>query len=154
VADLGTLEVSAATPPGVRIVPVRDAAGVEAMAGVHREVFGEVHPGTAEAVRTSWGTTPPPVEAVIAYAGDRAICAGRIEFPEGSEFATLWGGGTVAEWRGRGVFRALVGRRAAHARERGYRYLAVDAMAMSRPIFERLGFVALAETTPWHRPAP
>jgi hypothetical protein len=32
---------------------------------------------------------------------------------------------------------------------RGYRYLQVDASAESRPILERLGFVCLAQTTPY-----
>jgi hypothetical protein len=52
-------------------------------------------------------------------------------------------------WRGRGVFRALVGHRAVLARNRGFRYLQVDAMPASRPILRRMGFHPLAETTPW-----
>jgi hypothetical protein len=48
--------------------------------------------------------------------------------------------------------------RAVHAAAaRGYRYLQVDASDDSRPILERLGFVALATTTPYlfrPRPAP
>lgn len=50
---------------------------------------------------------------------------------------------------GRGVFHALVGHRAVLARDRGYRYLQVDAMPSSRPILQRMGFHPLAETTPW-----
>jgi hypothetical protein len=44
-----------------------------------------------------------------------------------------------------------VAHRAARARERGVRYLYVDAVPMSRPIFERLGFVPLTTTTPYVR---
>jgi GNAT superfamily N-acetyltransferase len=62
---------------------------------------------------------------------------------------TLWGGGTLPGWRGRGVFRALVAHRAALASARGFRYLQVDASPASRPIFRRLGFVELATTTPF-----
>jgi GNAT superfamily N-acetyltransferase len=94
---------------------------------------------------------PRPTEAVVARAGERPVSAGRIEFSEGRDFAGLFGGGTAADWRGRGVFRALVAHRAARARERGVRYLYVDAVPMSRPIFERLGFVPLTETTPYVR---
>ena len=39
--------------------------------------------------------------------------------------------------------------RARLAVERGYRYLQVDASDNSRPILERLGFVALTETVPY-----
>jgi len=75
-----------------------------------------------------------------------------VEFYLGSEFASLWGGGTLAAWRGRGVFRSVVAYRARLAAERGYRYLQVDASEDSRPILERLGFVVLATTTPFtHR---
>jgi len=89
------------------------------------------------------------VAAVLAMAGQTPIAAGRMEFHLGTEFASLWGGGTLAEWRGRGVFRSLVAYRAALAAARGFRYLQVDASADSRPILRRLGFVELATTTPF-----
>jgi GNAT superfamily N-acetyltransferase len=55
----------------------------------------------------------------------------------------------VPAWRSKGIFRALVGYRAGLAAARGYRYLQVDAMPMSRPILQRLGFQAVASTTPY-----
>ena len=121
------------------------------MLRVHLDAFGSVHPGTGRAVRGSLRQEPRPIVAVMAWAGDVAVSAGRVEFHDGTDFASLWGGGTLPEWRGRGVFRALVGHRAALARERGYRYLQVDALPTSRPILQRMGFHPLAETTPWVR---
>jgi low temperature requirement protein LtrA len=61
----------------------------------------------------------------------------------------LYGGATLPEYRGRGLYRATVAKRAALARERGYRYLQVDALPTSRPILERTGFVQLTTTTPY-----
>jgi GNAT superfamily N-acetyltransferase len=151
VADLAELELSHPAPDGVRLATVDDEAGLDALVAVHREVFGDLHPGTRTAVQTSLSRDPRPTEAVVAWAGDRPISAGRIEFSEGRDFAGLFGGGTAADWRGRGVFRALVAHRAGQARARGVRYLYVDAVPMSRPIFERLGFVPLTETTPYVR---
>jgi len=52
-------------------------------------------------------------------------------------------------WRGRGTYRALVAYRANLAAARGCRYLEVDASDDSRPILERLGFVAVTTTTPY-----
>ena len=72
--------------------------------------------------------------AVVAMAGDVPVCAGRVEFHRGTQFASLWGGGTAAAWRGRGVYRAVVAYRARLAAERGYRYLQVDALPDSEPI--------------------
>ncbi len=153
VADLDEVSLGDPVPAGVRLAAVDDEAGLDAMAAVHEEVFGSVHPGTRAAVVAGLALEPRPVEAVVAWAGERPIAAGRIETAAGRDFAGLFGGGTVAEWRGRGVFRALVAFRAARARERGVRWLYVDAVPMSRPIFERLGFVPLTETTPFVLPA-
>jgi hypothetical protein len=75
-----------------------------------------------------------------------------VEFHLGTDFASLWGGGTVAAWRGRGVYRCVVAHRAAAAAARGFRYLQVDASADSQPILRRLGFVELATTTPFTHP--
>ena len=148
VADLSELSLEDPAPEGIAVRTVEDEAGVAALEAVHREVFGGVHPGTRSAVLGSLALRPRPIEAVVAWAGERPVSAGRIEYSAGRDFAGLFGGGTTADWRGRGVFRALVAHRAARARERGVRYLYVDAVPMSRPIFERLGFLPLAETTP------
>ena len=72
-----------------------------------------------------------------------------MRFVRDTEFATLWGGGTRQEWRGRGIYRAIVAYRANLAAKRGFRYVQVDASDDSRPILERLGFVAVTTTTPF-----
>ena len=84
----------------------------------------------------------------MAMAGGTPVCSARASFGSG-DFCGLWGGGTLPEWRGRGIYRALVGYRARLAAARGYRYLQVDASPQSRPILERLGFSCLAMTTPY-----
>ncbi|HEY5836992.1 GNAT family N-acetyltransferase, partial [Streptomyces sp.] len=86
---------------------------------------------------------------VVALAGDLPVSAARMEFHPGTDFASLWGGGTAPPWRGRGIYRALVAHRARIAAARGYRYLQVDASDQSRPVLERLGFTALSVTTPY-----
>ena len=44
---------------------------------------------------------------------------------------------TLAGWRGRGIYRALVARRAQYAVRVGARYLQVDASSDSAPILQR-----------------
>jgi GNAT superfamily N-acetyltransferase len=153
VAEIADLDLPVTPPDGVQVRTVEDDAGVDAMLRVHDEVFGRgsVHPSVVEAVRTALDMRPRPMEAAIAWAGELPVSAGRLEFHEGTDFASMWGGGTLPEWRGRGVFRALVGHRALLARERGFRYLQVDALPTSRPILQGMGFQPLAETTPWVR---
>ena len=85
----------------------------------------------------------------VAEADGRLVCAAWVRFHEGTDFASLWGGGTLPEWRGRGIYRSLVHRRAVEARERGYSLLQVDASDDSRPILERLGMEVLTTTTPY-----
>jgi GNAT superfamily N-acetyltransferase len=149
VAQIADLDVDVSAPAGVELVPVTDASGVAAVVSVHDEVFGGEHAAIGSAIMAALASRPRPVEAVVAVAEGRAVSAGRVEFPEGSDFASLWGGGTRPGWRGRGVFRSLVAYRARLARDRGYRYLQVDASADSSPILQRLGFAELARTTPF-----
>jgi GNAT superfamily N-acetyltransferase len=150
VAETADLAPGAAPPAGVELRPVVDAHGVAALVAVHDDVFGGDHSAVGRVV--SIGIANGTVAAVVALAGENPVSAGRVEFHPGTEFAGLWGGGTVDAWRGRGLFRALVAHRAAEAAARGYRYLQVDATAASRPILRRLGFVELATTTPYTHP--
>jgi GNAT superfamily N-acetyltransferase len=86
---------------------------------------------------------------VVAWAGAVPVSSGRVTFLHGSEFAGLWGGGTLPGWRGRGIFKTLVAHRARLAAERGFTYLQVDATDDSRPILHRAGFTELTTTTPF-----
>jgi GNAT superfamily N-acetyltransferase len=91
--------------------------------------------------------------AVVAVVDGKPVSGGRVDFEEGVEFAGLFGGVTLPAYRGRGLYRATVARRAELARERGYRWLYSDALPTSRPILERLGFVPLTTTTPFTLPS-
>jgi GNAT superfamily N-acetyltransferase len=149
-ATIADLPLDSPPPDGVTLRPVRDERDVEALLDVGEVVFERRYEGLGEELLR--GLASGRAAAVVAMAGDRPICSGRIDFYEGAEFAGLFGGGTVPEWRHRGVFRAVVAHRARLAAERGYRYLQVDASPDSRPILERLGFIRLATTTPYVHP--
>ncbi|GAA4071238.1 hypothetical protein GCM10022233_55060 [Streptomyces shaanxiensis] len=93
-------------------------------------------------------SAPDEISVHVAEA-DGEVVSARLAFREGTEFASLWGGSTPAEWRGRGIHRALVATRAALAVARGVTYLHVDASDDSAPILRRLGFEAVTTTTPY-----
>jgi GNAT superfamily N-acetyltransferase len=136
-------------PEGIRIRPVTDGAGVELVAEVHERAFGADGTHLRRRLLEQLTERPHTVAAFVAMAGDRPVRSARLELPPGTVFAGLWGGGTVPEWRGRGVYRALAAHRARVAAARGYRYLQVDASDRSRPVLRRLGFTRLSSTTPY-----
>ena len=152
VAEIAALTLHVPPPPGVELRAVVDRQGVEALVSVHDHVFGAHSAGLGKALLAGIARQPSAVAAVVAWAGQTPIAGGRVEFHHGSDFASLWGGGTLPGWRGRGVFRSLVAYRAALASARGFRYLQVDASPDSRAILQRLGFVELATTTPFTHP--
>src|SRR5688572_15373512 len=93
--------------------------------------------------------------AYVGYAGEEAVSVGRLYTNQESPFGGLYGGATIAAYRGRGFYRALVAARARDAVAAGARFLRVDALPTSRPILERLGFYWVADTWPceWHLPS-
>ena len=141
--------LDAEPPEGIRIVPVTDRAGVDLMVEANERAFGRDGAWLRDLVLARLATDPDGIVALVALAGDVPVSSARMEMIPGTRFAGLWGGGTAEEWRGRGVYRALIAYRARVAAERGYRYLQVDASDQSRPILERLGFAALTTTTPY-----
>lgn len=156
VAETAAIDSGVKLPDGVRLDLVTDQAGVEAVMAVHDQAFtGHPAPGLGERLVTQLREAPELVQMLVAMAGDEPVSAARAEFIPGTDFAGLWGGGTVPAWRGRGIFRALVAYRAGLAAARGYRYLQADALPASQPILQRLGFRPVASTTPyvWTPPA-
>ncbi|MDP9395479.1 MAG: GNAT family N-acetyltransferase [Actinomycetota bacterium] len=148
VADVVAGTAGHRPPDGVvvREVGDEDWPRIEAL---KTAVYGTDTHGRVEAVRAEHAADPEAISVHVAVAGDRVVSAAWVRFHAGTDFASLWGGATAPQWRQRGIYRALVARRAEQARERGFRYLQVDASPDSRPILERLGLVPLTTTTPW-----
>ena len=142
-------------PAGVEIREVSEPGDYPRIAQLEESVWHSDHRSWVDALAKERAADPDGLRIFLAEAGDLTVCAGWVRFPSGTEFATFWGGATLPAWRGRGIYRALVAHRANLAAERGRRYVEVDASDDSRPILERLGFVAVTTTTPyvWRPPA-
>lgn len=137
-----------ALPDGVTLRRITAEADVRAMCAAQAEIFGDP-PGTEDgsaALLRRMGLRND-MELWVAEAGDRIVATGRIDPVAGTEFAGLWGGATRPEWRGRGLYRALVAARARAAVAMGIRFVYCESKATSRPILERLGLAAIATTT-------
>ncbi len=79
----------------------------------------------------------------IAYVDNTAASVGWVQFPDNSRFASLWGGTTLPDYRGEGLYAAIMATRVQEAIRRGYSFLTIDASKMSRPIAEKYGFQLL-----------
>ena len=144
-------------PEGVSLREVTSRADLELIDGLEAAVWGEDEDdaGYADFLEAELAVDPDGLTVVVAEAGETVVCAAWVRFVHGTEFATFFGGATLEEWRGRGIYRATVAYRANLAAQRGFRYLETDASDDSRPILERLGFVPVTTTTPyiWSPPA-
>ncbi|XAZ31016.1 GNAT family N-acetyltransferase [Paenarthrobacter ureafaciens] len=89
------------------------------------------------------------IELWVAEAEGRMVSAGRLEPVPGTDFAGIWGGATLPEWRGRGIYRAITARRAQSALARGKTLINSDSTEFSRPILERSGLIKVSTTTPY-----
>ena len=136
-------------PAGVSLREVTGREDFVRIAEMERAVWGDDHSSLVEMLASERAADPDALAIVVAEAETTVVCAAWIRYEGDSEFATLWGGATLAEWRRRGIYRATVAYRANLAARRGYRYLEVDASDDSRPILERLGFTPVTTTTPY-----
>jgi GNAT superfamily N-acetyltransferase len=149
IAPVATVSGEPRLPDGVQLREVSDRADLDRIAAMEEAVWGDGRSWLADSLEAEHAVDPNALTIVVAEAGNDAVCAAWVRFAQGTDFATLWGGGTLQEWRGRGIYRAIVAYRASLAAQRGFRYVQVDASDDSRPILERLGFVAVTTTTPF-----
>jgi GNAT superfamily N-acetyltransferase len=142
-------------PEGVRLREVTARADLNRIAAMEEAVWNEGRPHLAQSLEREIAADPEGMTVVVAEGGfdeddpGTVVSAGWVRFVRGTAFATLWGGSTLKEWRGRGIYRALVAYRAWLAVSRGHTHVEVDASDDSRPILQRSGFVAVTTTTPY-----
>jgi len=149
IAPVAGVPAAPQLPEGVRLREVSNRVDLERISVMEHAIWQDDRGWLVDSLEAERAVDPDALTIVVAEADDTTVSAGWIRFARGTEFATLWGGGTLPAWRGRGIYRAVVAYRANLAAQRGFRYLQVDASDDSRPILERLGFVAVTTTTPF-----
>ena len=148
VLELDRWAVDHRAMPPVRLERLHDDDGLKDFIAVQEAVWERSFPGDFARYRRELHATPDVTAFYCAYMGDQPVAAGRIEFPAGLSFASLWTGSVQPTMRGRGVYSALLTARINEARARGYRFVTVDAAPMSRPILMRKGFQHICWTYP------
>lgn len=139
-------------PPGLTMREVTEVVDLERIGALETAVWGEDWSWLVDdlGARLTDPTQPARIFVVEdSDAGDRLVSAAWLVPLLGTSVAGLWGGSTDAAYRGRGIYRALVARRARLAVELGFTVLQVDASDDSRPILEHLGLHVVGGTTPY-----
>lgn len=135
------------------VIRAADDADLPAMTALSATVWGRDSTAMLTELFAERAHNPDGMRIFVAEVGGRIVSDGWVRLPP-NDFASLWGGSTLPDWRHRGIYRALVRRRALAASETGHRYLQVDCSPDSRPILERLGLQAIDTTTPYRWTPP
>lgn len=145
--DLAALPRDEALPPGLDIVPVRDASTLEAFIGVLAAEMGfaEGSPNPAARHHAALLETIPPTLAAepipLRYLGlidGRPVATSRISI--GGGVAGLYAVATLPDVRGRGIGRALTLAALEAGRALGYRIGVLQASDEGLPVYRRIGF--------------
>jgi ribosomal protein S18 acetylase RimI-like enzyme len=154
-AELATVPV---LPGGVVLRQVTADDDMHRIAALQSAVWGQDWNWLGENLIGRIAAARQGIAVLAAEAGGDVVSAGWLVFfqPGADSFARLLGGSTRPQWRGRGIYRALVAARAQRAAARSVKYLHVDASNDSAPILRRLGFHAVTTTTAyvWTPPQP
>ena len=77
------------------------------------------------------------------------VSAGLLEPVPDTEFAGIWDGATLKEWRCQGIYPALTSARARAAMALDKRFIHSGSTGYSRPILEHYGLLRVSTTTPY-----
>lgn len=138
---------------GAEIRRIDDERGVRDLVAIQELLHGRPFGWWGAELLTALAQAPASISLYGAYVDGKAVGGARASLPEPGQFAGIYGGSVLPEYRGRGIYSALLRQRLQEARERGYPFVIVDAAPMSRPILERKGFTPICETWPMRLPA-
>ncbi len=141
VLDVKNTAAAAFQPDAVDVRRIETPEGLQDVIQVLDKVWG----GHNTWVNDRLGShmqIPGYLSVYVAYIEGQPASIAWTYFPRG-DFATLFAGSTLTEYRRQGLYTSLLATRLNEIRERGYRFAVVEAGAMSKPIVARHGFQQL-----------
>ncbi len=152
--EVAGLAADVPLPTGVTLRRLGSEADLRTMSAMSDEAFGDPVSGERAEGLLRRASLDDGTEFWVAEADGVMVSAGRLEPVPGTDVAGIWGGGTLPDWRRRGIYRALLAVRARSALALSKTLVHSDSTEDSRPILERLGLVTVSTTTPyeWRRP--
>jgi hypothetical protein len=149
VADMDDLPAAYWTMDVSAVQRITTPAGVDEIMRMESDVWGEEMAGLGVGMKYDLEHHPDHLSVFAVCQDGRVVSAAWTHYLVSTSFATLWGGSTLAPYRQRGYYTALLAVRAREARQRGFRFLQVDASPESQPILAKHGFHCLAYSTPY-----
>ncbi len=134
-------------PIALDIRRITDPNQISNLMKVLEQVWGSTNDWLGQRLMTDLVQDPAHLSVYGGYVNDQPACAAWIDFHD-NQFASLWGGTTLEEFRGRGFYTSLLAIRLQEAKSRGIRFLVLDASPMSRAIVEKHGFQFVEYTQP------
>ena len=148
VLDLNEAPPALLQPVTLDVRRIEDPAKIVDVMAVQSGVWSEDFTRLGRRLAENLREDPAHLGVYVAYAAGTPVSAAWIEFHDESQFAGLWGGSTLPDYRRQGFYTALVATRLQEARRREVRFLTIDASPMSRPILEKFGFRLLSISHP------
>jgi GNAT superfamily N-acetyltransferase len=136
-------------PEGVTVRPVRNEQGIADFLSLESALWPGERGNSADSLLSTLRDQVNHNLGFVAYSDGKPIGFGRVTISPHSQFSGLWGGSVLPDFRGRGIYRALLSARIQHILQYdSIRYLRVDALPTSRPILDKYGFKLVASTWP------
>lgn len=149
VLDLEATEDSFFDPGTIEVTRITDRQGIIDAVAVQEMVWDREFTTFSDQLFDILVADQKSMSLYVVYDQGHPVSSARISFNADSPFAGLWSGATVKEFRGKGYFTALLKTRALEAKNRGVKYLTIDASEMSRKIVEKYGFEFITYTHPY-----
>jgi GNAT superfamily N-acetyltransferase len=142
-----TLVLDLRDPPSGLLDPVQadvrrvdDPEGLDAVVRINERAFDREFHGWREQLERRLTISPHGLRIYVACVDGQPVSTAQLSMYAGQPLGGIIRAATLPEYRGRGLFTALVATIVQEAMRRGQRFIDADANEMSRPILERLGF--------------
>lgn len=152
VLDIGSQPKLLTMDLSPEIVRVTDDKGIDGIVQLEDTIWNEPHAELGERLKRDLKDDPDNLFIYAAMIDGEVVSGAWMYLHEGTSFGSLWGGSTLPEYRGRGIYTSLIAIRAQDALKKGYKLLTVDASPMSAPILQKRGFELLAYSYPCNSP--
>jgi GNAT superfamily N-acetyltransferase len=149
VADMEDLPAEYWTLDLSRVERVTTFEAIDDLVRMENEVWGKDISGIGKGMKYDLEHHPDHLSVFVVREGGQVLSAAWTHYLLPTSFASFWGGSTLKEYRRQGFYTALLAARVREARERGYKFLTVDASPDSRPILEKHGFRCLGFSMPY-----